>query len=72
MPQSKGHILRRFPKIGRKVIEYSYVSGQCRQTIQVNVLLNNCRQNVTSLSLSIGTTVVLVSFNGEEGGGVVK
>ena len=32
-PQSKAHILRRFPKIGRKVIEYSYVSGQCRQTI---------------------------------------
>ena len=28
------YILRRFPKIGRKVIEYSYVSGQCRQTIQ--------------------------------------
>ena len=31
--QSKAHILRRFPKIGRKVIEYAYVSGQCRQTI---------------------------------------
>ena len=28
VPQSKAHILRRFPKIGRKVIEYAYVSGQ--------------------------------------------
>ena len=33
VPQSKAHILRRFTKIGRKGIEYSYVSGQCRQTI---------------------------------------
>ena len=33
LPQSKAHILRRIPKIGRKVIEYSYVSGQCGQTI---------------------------------------
>ena len=32
VPQSKAHILRRFPKTGRKVIAYSYVSGQCRQT----------------------------------------
>ena len=24
-------MLRRFPKNGRKVIEYAYVSGQCRQ-----------------------------------------
>ena len=31
--QSKAHILRKLPKIGRKVIEYAYVSGQCRQTI---------------------------------------
>ena len=37
VPQSKAHILRRFPKIGRKVIEYSYVSGQCRQTMQCNI-----------------------------------
>ena len=29
VPQSKAYILRRFPTIGRKVIEYSYVSGQC-------------------------------------------
>ena len=33
MPKSKAHLLRRFLKIGRKVIEYSYISGQCRQTI---------------------------------------
>ena len=37
LPQSEVHILRRFPKIGRKVIEYSYVSGQCRQTIPNSV-----------------------------------
>ena len=37
MSQSKAHILRRLSKIGRKVIEYAYVSGQCRQTINVNV-----------------------------------
>ena len=30
------HILRRFPKIRRKVIEYAYVSGQCRQIIKIN------------------------------------
>ena len=35
VPQSKAHILQIFPKIGRKVIEYSYVSGQCKQTIHV-------------------------------------
>ena len=43
--QSKAHILRRFPKIGRKVIEYSYVSGQCRQTIlfcQPRVEVTSC------------------------------
>ena len=33
MPQAKAHILRTLPKIGRNVIEYAYVSGQCRQTI---------------------------------------
>ena len=33
VPQSKAHVLRKFPKIGRKVIEYAYVSGQCRQII---------------------------------------
>ena len=33
VPQSKANILRRFPIIGRKVIEYAYVSGQCRQII---------------------------------------
>ena len=33
VPQSKVRILRRLPKIGRKVIEYAHVSGQCRQTI---------------------------------------
>ena len=33
--QYKAHILRRLLKIGRKVIEYAYVSGQCRQTILV-------------------------------------
>ena len=27
MPQSKAPILQRLPKIGRKVIEYSYVSA---------------------------------------------
>ena len=33
LPQSKAHILRRLPTIGRKVISHAYVSGQCRQTI---------------------------------------
>ena len=33
--QSKAHNLRRFSKIGSKVIEYSYVFSQCRQTIHV-------------------------------------
>ena len=33
MTQPKARILRRFPKIGGKVIEYAYVSGQCRQII---------------------------------------
>ena len=37
--QSKAHILRRFPKIRRKVIEYLYVSGQCRQTIFILVFM---------------------------------
>ena len=27
--------------------------------VQVNVLLNNCKQNTTSLSLLVGTTVML-------------
>ena len=27
-------------------------------SVQVNVLLNNCKQNITSLSLLVGTTVV--------------
>ena len=38
VPQPKAHILRRFPKIGRKVIEYSYVSGQCGQSITLFIL----------------------------------
>ena len=33
LPQSKAHILRRLPTIGRKVISHAYVSGHCRQTI---------------------------------------
>ena len=33
VPQSKAHFLRWFPKIGCKVNEYSYVSGQFWQTI---------------------------------------
>ena len=40
VPQSKAHFLRRFSKIGRKVIEYSYVSGQCRQTIHMFMSLS--------------------------------
>ena len=41
VPQSKAHILLRLPKIRRMVIEYSYVSGQCRQTIKITLLLVN-------------------------------
>ena len=37
--QSKALILQRFTKIRRKVIEYSYVSGQCRQTILCYILI---------------------------------
>ena len=29
-------------------------------SVQVNVLLNNCKQNIMSLSLLVGTTVVHV------------
>ena len=35
VPQSKAHT----PIIGRKVIEYSYVSGQCRQIIPFIVIV---------------------------------
>ena len=28
-----------------------------RRSVQVNVLLNNCKQNISSLSLLVGTTV---------------
>ena len=47
VPQSKAHILRRLPKIGKKVIENAYVSGQCRQTkaIAINLLKNNNNNN---------------------------
>ena len=41
VPQSKAHILLRLPKIGRNVIEYSYVSGQYRQTIKITLILVN-------------------------------
>ena len=59
VPQSKAHILRRFRKIGRKVIEYAYVSGQCRQIIFltglcfVYILTSalNCVDGVNSLIL---------------------
>ena len=37
VPQSKAHILGRFPEIGRKVIEYLNVSGHCRQILHSNV-----------------------------------
>ena len=30
---------------------------------KVNVLLNNCKQNITSLSLLVGTTVPVSSFS---------
>ena len=40
VPQTKAHILRKLSKIGRKVIEYAYVSGQCRQTIYAYVFLS--------------------------------
>ena len=35
MPQSEAHTLQGLSKIGRKVIEYAYVSGQYKQTISV-------------------------------------
>ena len=51
VPQSKAHILRRFLKIGRKVIKYLYVSGQCRQIIAIisNVICHLNLSIVTSL-----------------------
>ena len=36
LQQSKAHFLRRFTKTDRKVIEYSYVSGQFWQTISLS------------------------------------
>ena len=31
--------------------------SQLKLSVQVNILLNNCKQNITSLSLLVGTTV---------------
>ena len=51
---SKAHILRRLPKIGRKVIEYAYVSGQC-----IQIIPGECRL-ISSLSeKALGSLVEL-------------
>ena len=39
---SQAHILRRIPKIGRKIIEYSCVSGQCRQILLYCIVYQHC------------------------------
>ena len=35
-------------------------------SVQVNVLLNNCKQNITSLSLLVGTTVIMILLHSEK------
>ena len=60
LPQSKADILRRFPKIGRKVIEYSYVSGQCRQTISHTVTHYYSQEVVFDKSKEIPCNVCLL------------
>ena len=36
---------------------------QLKWSVKVNVLLNNCKHNITSLSLLVGTTVANTYFN---------
>ena len=51
MPQSKAHVLRRLPTIGRMVIEYAYVSGQCRQTVLEEMYNKLTVVNIVPLTL---------------------
>ena len=37
-------------------IDHLFINS-IRRSVQVNVLLNNCKQNISSLSLLVGTTV---------------
>ena len=41
--------------------KWSIDSRQLKWSVQVTVLFKNCKQNVTSLSLLVGTTVVVFS-----------
>ena len=66
--QSKAHILRRFTKIGRKVIEYSYVSGQCRQTILL--LLPRSNDNVY-ICLFVNIAIKTLGWHIQQWSGVV-
>ena len=47
-------------RCGRKkwwLLQVIYRSRWLKWSVQVNFLLNNCKQNITSLSLFVGTTV---------------
>ena len=48
----QGHI------IDRSLVYYSYPIDSCKlkKRVQARVLLNNCKQNITSLSLLVGKT----------------
>ena len=35
-------------------------SHKLKWSVQINVLLNNCKQNTTSMSLLVGTTVIIL------------
>ena len=48
------NLIRRIGVIHKLSLE----SRKLKWSVQVNVLLNNCKQNITSLSLLVGRTVI--------------
>ena len=50
-------------KVIRNLESIDLDSHQLKWSVQVNVLLSNCKQSITSLSLLVGTTVVGMDRN---------